>query len=204
MDLGDCLPTLTYRCAGTGGGWVSRPHRIWLCPGSRWWTPCTQSGRPAPAGSTVLPQRPAVGTKLGLPGQLSWAGSSDAQPAPEPRAHCLPLPPRGAAYVWEAPWTSGARCVSCQPSCIRPPGPPTPPNALPRSGPRLGDSAPSMAHSFRPAVKAGSYLGSSAPGYGAGTRGACRGGPGAQRAPQHCPPQHCPLEGGRSRGGALI
>lgn len=96
-------------------------------------------------------------------------------------------PPGEQPMSGRLPGPQGPRCVSCQPSCIRPPGPPTPPNALPRSGPRLGNSAPSMAHSFRPSVKAGSYLGSSAPGYAAGTRGARRGGPGAQRAPQQCP-----------------
>lgn len=54
-------PACAHRCAGTGGAWGWRPRRRWLCPGSRWWTRCTRSGRPARAASTAPPPPPAGG-----------------------------------------------------------------------------------------------------------------------------------------------
>lgn len=72
---------LTHRCGGRGGGWGSRPHQIWLCPRNRWWTQCTQSGRPARAGSTAPPPPPAMGDRGHPPASMLPAAHPTALPA---------------------------------------------------------------------------------------------------------------------------
>lgn len=172
-----CPPTLTYRCEGTGGGWVSRPHRILLCPESRWWTPCTRSGRPAPAESTAPPQRPAVGTKLDLPGQLA---SHLAPLMPSLHRTKGPGPPpadratRRPAHVQKVLWAQGGQvCLSA----ASPPVPPTwPTNTLPPLLPQVGGRhSQHRTRLHTHAVKAGSPLGPFCPRMRGSDQGACGG-----------------------------
>lgn len=112
-----------------------RLHQIWLCPESRWWTPCTQSGRLGPAGSTALRRRPAMeGTKLRLPGWLP--GTCHLRCSVNTRTEC-PLPPVAQWGHRDAsprrgrspdPGRPGVACrrVSYQPSSSHCPGRPTP------------------------------------------------------------------------------